>query len=182
MRRPRVLMATMLASVAIFATVASSSTTGGVSDSHARPRARSEPFFDFIRDIAFDPHDSKTIWAVLDADSALYRTDDGAHSWRRVSVLPPRQLIGVIGLDHSGHHLWVGAKIRSASLAFGRRRSDLAPCCRVADTHRPDWHAPASSRRGFRARRRSEEPAQGLCRCAKRCSANGRLGAQLAPR
>jgi photosystem II stability/assembly factor-like uncharacterized protein len=110
MRRPRVLMATMLASVAIFATVASSSTTGGVSDSHARPRARSEPFFDFIRDIAFDPHDSKTIWAVLDADSALYRTDDGAHSWRRVSVLPPRQLIGVIGLDHSGHHLWVGAK------------------------------------------------------------------------
>src|SRR5207249_1444299 len=76
----------MLASLVGFVTPASSSTTdfrGPSEQAHAR--AASTPV-KFIQALAFDRHDSKTISAVLEGDPSLYRSTDGAQTWRRIGV------------------------------------------------------------------------------------------------
>jgi photosystem II stability/assembly factor-like uncharacterized protein len=108
-KRGRVAIAAV-AFLAVAAVPASSSTTifQGASEWRVQARGDSTPLR-FIQALAFDPHDSNTIWAALEGESSLYRSDDGAQTWRRINALPQGQSVRLIGLDRSGQELYVAA-------------------------------------------------------------------------
>src|SRR5215218_2243068 len=109
MDRGRVMTATV-ASLAVLVAPANSSTTGLEGSAKSRAEARVDTLAsEFIRGLAFDPHDSNTIWAVLEGDSSLYRSNDGAQTWQQISVLPRGRAITLLGLDRSGQRLYVAA-------------------------------------------------------------------------
>jgi photosystem II stability/assembly factor-like uncharacterized protein len=66
----------------------------------------------FIQALAFDPHDTNRIWAAVEGDASvsLYRSDDGAGMWHRISGLPRREVINALALDQSGQNLYVAAR------------------------------------------------------------------------
>lgn len=68
-----------------------------------------------IEALAFDPHDTNRIWAAVggDASVSLYRSDDGAGTWHRISGLPRREVINALALDQSGQNLYVAARYHS---------------------------------------------------------------------
>jgi hypothetical protein len=44
----------------------------------------------YIQALVFDPHDTSTVWAAVEGDASvsLYRSEDGAGTWHRISALP----------------------------------------------------------------------------------------------
>lgn len=66
----------------------------------------------FIQALVFDPHDTNTVWAAVEGDASvsLYRSEDGAGTWHRISALPRRQVINALALDQSGRNLYVAAR------------------------------------------------------------------------
>jgi photosystem II stability/assembly factor-like uncharacterized protein len=114
--------AAVLGALLVVTTPAASSTSTdfrGASRARTSARESSPPSRpETIEWLSFDPHDSNTIWAVLDGDSALYRSDDGAQTWRRVNVLPQREEIGEFGIDESGQQLYVGVLFATRGPTF----------------------------------------------------------------